>query len=149
MDVHWRSQTVSHRNVYLLDLWIKDTSLFCITDAWSGVLKFWGPHENGDPGSPFSLWFWGSFHEFGDPQHNSMFTVDNWRISGFNEFLNVNIPHNGRVGQCLARDSMTKAAGSTQSMACDHSFQQSFGKGRQRFARTCTITSCKAAANWY
>ena len=34
-DVHWRSQTVGHRNVYLLDLQIKDTSLFRITDAWS------------------------------------------------------------------------------------------------------------------
>ena len=29
MDDHWQSQTVGHWNVYLLDLWIKDTSLFC------------------------------------------------------------------------------------------------------------------------
>ena len=35
MDTHWRSQTVSYRNVYLLDPQIKDTSLFRITDAWS------------------------------------------------------------------------------------------------------------------
>ena len=38
MDAHWRSQMVSHRNVYLLDLQItsKGTSLFCITNAESG-----------------------------------------------------------------------------------------------------------------
>ena len=36
MDNHQRFQTVSHWNVYLLDLWIKDTSLFCTTDTSSG-----------------------------------------------------------------------------------------------------------------
>ena len=30
---------------------------------------------------------------------------------------------------------MTKAVGSTQTMACDHRFRRSLGKGRQRFAR--------------
>ena len=33
----------------------------------TGVIKFWGPHENGDPGSPFSLVKWGPLWENGDP----------------------------------------------------------------------------------
>ena len=35
MDSHRQSQTVSHKNMYLPDLQIKDTSLFRITDTWS------------------------------------------------------------------------------------------------------------------
>ena len=33
----------------------------------TGVIKFWGPRENGDPGSPFSLVKWGPLWENGDP----------------------------------------------------------------------------------
>ena len=37
---------------------------------------------------------------------------------------------------------MTKAVGSTHTMACDHRFRRSFGKGRQGSARTYAI-KCK------
>ena len=40
-----------------------------------------------------------------------MFTIDTWRISGYHEFLDVNIAHNARGSQWLARNSMTKAVG--------------------------------------
>ena len=33
----------------------------------TGVIKFWGPRENGDPTSPISTGFWGPFCENGDP----------------------------------------------------------------------------------
>ena len=36
-------------------------------DRHPGVIKFWGPHENGDPGSPYSLVKWGPLRENGDP----------------------------------------------------------------------------------
>ena len=40
--------------------------------------------------------FWGPFHEFGDPQHNSVCMVDTQRFSGWHEFLahdGINIAH--------------------------------------------------------
>ena len=35
----------------------------------TGVIKFWGPHENGDPGVPILSLEWGPLHEIGDPQY--------------------------------------------------------------------------------
>ena len=29
-------------------------------DGYAGVIKFWGPHENGDPGSPFFIMILGT-----------------------------------------------------------------------------------------
>ena len=81
--------------------------LAALSSVGTGVIKFWGPHENGDPGSPFSLRFWGPFHKFGDPQHKSMFTVDTRRFSGpCHEFLDVNIAHNATGSQWLASYSV-------------------------------------------
>ena len=48
----------------------------------NGVIKFWGSHENGDPGSPFH-------YDFGDSQHNSLCVVDTRRFSAWHEFRSV------------------------------------------------------------
>ena len=42
----------------------------------AGVIKFWGPHENGDFRSPFSLYDFGDpSMNMGTPQFSSMFIV--------------------------------------------------------------------------
>ena len=50
-----------------LQLLLPDCACWIPAHAMPGVIKFWGPHENGDPGSPFSLVKWGPLWENGDP----------------------------------------------------------------------------------
>ena len=52
----------------------------------------------GTPGPHF-------YYDFGDPQRNSVFTIDTQRISGYNEFLDVNIAHNVRRSQWQIENS--------------------------------------------
>ena len=90
----------------------------------SQLSKFWGPHFRYDFGDPFV--------NLGTPSI-TMFTVGTWRFSGY-EFLDVNVTHNATRSQWLARNSITKAVGSTSPWPVIIVWR-SFGKGRQRFAR--------------
>ena len=88
----------------------------------------------GTPGPHFHYNFGDHSVNLGTPSI-TLFTIDTWRISGYHEFLDVNIAHNARGSQWLARNSMIKAVGRWPVTTA----WRSFGKGCQRFARTCTI----------